>query len=232
MKNKIINKNLLLGLNPNSKLIKEYKKSLINLSTIQFEASIGLMLGDASLPAEQQNKGLNYRLKFEWSNKNKPYLDHVFNLFDEWVLSNPHEKARYSPKGNLVINWGFQTISHEAFNPLAKLFLVNNKKGITEALIHNYLTERGLAYWFMDDGGKLDYNKNSKNKSLVFNTQSFTDNEVEMLTKGLIDKFNFDCSIRSNKGRKIIVLCNNSYPLFFKLVNPYIIPAMKYKLPK
>jgi len=41
----------------------------------------------------------------------------------------------------------------------------------------------------MDDGGKLDYNKNSKNKSLVLNTQSFTDNEVEMLSNGLKEKF-------------------------------------------
>ena len=30
----------------------------------------------------------------------------------------------------------------------------------------------------MDDGGKLDYNKNSKNQSIVLNTQSFTDLEV------------------------------------------------------
>jgi len=93
--NKIkMNKELLLGLNPNSNLIKEYKKSLNSLSKIQFEASIGLMLGDASI--QTQNKGKNYRLKFEWSDKTKPYLDHVFNLFDEWVLSNPHQKPRYS----------------------------------------------------------------------------------------------------------------------------------------
>jgi hypothetical protein len=31
----------------------------------------------------------------------------------------------------------------------------------------------------MDDGGKLDYNKNSINKSIGLNTQSFTDLEVE-----------------------------------------------------
>ena len=105
------------------------------------------MLGDASI--QTQNKGRTYRMKFEWGNKSKPYLDHVFNLFDEWVLSNPHKKSRISPKGNLVINWGFQTISHEAFNQLAKLFIINNKKGITDSLILNHLSERGLAYWFM-----------------------------------------------------------------------------------
>ena len=230
MKNLIkINKELLIGINPNSRLIKEYKQSLISLSTKQFEASIGLMLGDASL--QTQNKGKNYRLKFEWSNKTKPYLDHVFNLFDEWVLSNPHQKSRLSPKGNLVVNWGFQTISHEAFNPLANLFLINNKKGITESLIPNYLTARGLAYWFMDDGGKLDYNKNSKNRSIVLNTQSFTDKEVEIMSNELMAKFNFECELRSNKSKKVIVLSNNSYPLFYKLISPDIIPEMRYKLP-
>ena len=63
-------KDLLIGLSPNSKLIKEYKKSLISLNTEQWEASIGLMLGDASL--QTQNNGKNYRLKFEWSDKTKP----------------------------------------------------------------------------------------------------------------------------------------------------------------
>ena len=223
------NKKLLIGLSPNSKLIKEYKNSLIRLTPEQWEASIGLMLGDASL--QSQNKGKTYRMKFEWSNKTKPYLDHVFNLFDEWVLSSPHKKARLSPKGNLVITWGFQTISHEAFNSLAKLFLINNKKGILDSLIRDHLTVRGLAYWFMDDGGKLDYNKNSKNKSLVLNTQSFTEKEVEILSTELMEKFNFDCEIRSNKGKQVIVIKNSSYPLFYELVNPYIIPSMKYKLP-
>jgi hypothetical protein len=153
------------------------------------------MLGDASI--QTQNNGKSFRIKFEWSNKTKSYLDHVFNLFDEWVLSNPHKKSRLTPKGNLVINWGFQTISHEAFNPLAKLFLINNKKGISDSLIMIHLTER--AYWFMDDGGKLDYNKYSKNKSLVLNTHSFTDKEVALMSKELMNKFNLECEIRSNK---------------------------------
>ena len=81
-----MNKNLIIGLGPNSKLVKEYKQSLTNLKKIQWEASIGLMLGDASL--QTQNKGKNYRLKFEWSDKTKSYLDHVYPLFYEWVYHN------------------------------------------------------------------------------------------------------------------------------------------------
>ena len=227
-----INKEQLKGLNPNSHLIKEYKNSLVSLSVEQKEASIGLMLGDASL--QTQNKGKNYRLKFEWSNKNKAYLDHVFNLYDEWILSEPHKKVRISPNNNEVVNWGFQTISHEAFNFLADLFFFQKgeqKKSIPENLILNYLTPRGLAYWFMDDGGKLDYNKNSKNRSVVLNTHSFTEAEVKNMSEELAIKFNLDCTIRKNKGKDTIVVRDSSFNLFFNNIKPYIIEDMKYKLP-
>lgn len=221
-------KNQIIGLGPNSRLVKEYKNSLTKLTDNQFQAAIGLMLGDASI--QSQNNGNTYRMKFEWGNKSKPYLMHVYNLFDEWVLSAPHEKRRISPKGNLVINWAFQTISHKAFNDLANLFLINNKKGVPKNLIKDHLSEKGLAYWFMDDGGKLDYNLNSKNKSIVLNTQSFSFSEVEMMSLELMCKFNLVVETRLNKNKKIIVIKNESYNNFVQLIDPYIIPNMRYKL--
>jgi len=144
----------------------------------------------------------------------------VYNLFDEWILSPPHLKTRVSPKGNIVTNWGFQTISHKAFNPLAKLFLINNKKGKSDSLIKNELTAKGLAYWFMDDGGKLDYNQNSKNQGIVLNTQSFSDFEVETMAFELSNKFLLECSVRANKGKKIIVISSNSYAKFREWIDP------------
>lgn len=227
-----INKSQIIGKSPNSNLFKEYKKSLKALTDIQLEASIGLLLGDANL--QTQNKGKTYRLRFEWGDKNKPYLDSVYNLFDEWVLSLPHKKVRKSPSGNTVINWGFQTISHEAFNVLADLFYplgLSTPKGIKNNLIKDHLTARGLAFWFCDDGGKLDYNKNSKNKSVVLNTHSFSSKEVESMSKQLQTKFNLECEVRSNKGKKIIVIKSESYNTFRNIIDPFIIPEMVYKLP-
>ena len=184
---------------------------------------------DASL--QSQNNGKTYRLKFEWGEKNKPYLDHVYDLFNEWVISPPHKKTRVNINNKQVINWGFQTISHEAFNFLSDLFLKENKKSVPENLVRDNLTPRGLAYWWMDDGGKLDYNKNSKNKSVVFNTQSFSESEVFFMAKELSSKFDLECEIRSNKGKKIIVVKSDSFFKFIELVDPFIIPEMKYKLP-
>jgi len=83
----------------------------------------------------------------------------------------------------------------------------------------------------MDDGGKLDYNKNSKNKSIVLNTQSFLDSEVEMMAQELTAKFNFICSLRTNKNKKVIVIDASSYLKFRELVDPHIITDMLYKLP-
>lgn len=223
-----MNKNELIGIGPNSKKLKQYKESLVKLTQEQWEAAIGLMLGDASL--QSQDGGKTYRMKFEWGEKSKAYLNHVYKLFDEWVLSVPHKKTRISPKGNTVINWGFQTIGHKAFKDLADLF-INKKKIISADLINNHLTARGLAYWFMDDGGKLDYNKNSTNKGVVLNTQSFEAKEVKAMTEQLSEKFNLDCEIRSNKGKKVIVIKSSSYSTFLSLIDPYIIPEMRYKLP-
>ena len=224
-----MNKVLLKNLNPNSKLIREYKNSLNSLNQEQWEASIGLMLGDASL--QTQNNGKTYRLKFEWSDKQKFYIDHISKLFDEWILSEPHKKTRISPLGNTVITWGLQTISHKAFNPLADIFISQKVKMISPNLVKNNLTGRGLAYWFMDDGGKLDYNKNSKNKAIVLNTQSFLDLEVQTLCLELTNKFNLNCSIRNNKNKKIIVIDSSSFSTFMELIKPHILREMIYKLP-
>lgn len=224
-----MNKDKLIGKNPNSNIVKPYKNSLIALSEKQKEASIGLILGDASL--QTQNKGKTYRIKFEWGNKNKAYLDHVYNLFDEWVISEPHKKVRISPKNNEVVNWGFQTISHEAFNFLAKLFLVSGIKSIPNNLILDHLTPRGLAYWFMDDGGKLDYNKGSNNKGIVLNTHSFTELEVHNMTVELSSKFKLECENRNNKGKQIIVIKSNYFNTFYELIKPYFLEEIKYKLP-
>jgi hypothetical protein len=227
-----IDKKELIGLSPNSKLLKEYKESLPNLSSIQYEALIGLMLGDVSI--QSQNGGKTHRIKFEWSNKYKTYIDHVYSLYSDWILSYPHKKIRLSNvyPNNEIFNWGFQTISHKEFNKIADLFIKNKIKQVPTNLIKYHLTPVGLAYWFMDDGGKLDYNKNSKNRGLVLNTQSFTKNEVEQMIIELNNKFNLSTFMRMNKQKHIIVIPSSDFNKFYNLTFNYINPisCMRYKL--
>lgn len=61
----------------------------------------------------------------------------------------------------------------------------------------------GLAYWFMDDGGKLDYTEN-KGKGIVLNTQGFKENEVEKACQELKEKFNLKTWVGKNKNKPVI----------------------------
>ena len=83
----------------------------------------------------------------------------------------------------------------------------------------------------MVDGGKLDYNKDSKNKAIVLNTHSFTDSEVLILSKELTEKFKFNTHIRNNKGKKVVIINADSYFVFRNSIDNYIIPEMVRKLP-
>ena len=51
------------------------------------------------------------------------------------------------------------------------------------------------------------------------------------MSKELMEKYNLDCEVRSNKGKKVIIIKGSSYTLFRKITDPYIISEMKYKLP-
>jgi LAGLIDADG DNA endonuclease family len=214
---------------PNNKLLKKYKESLKSLSSFQQEIIIGLILGDASL--QSQNNGKTYRVKFEWGDKNKLYAEHVHTIFDEWVLNPLHKKVRININNNTVITWGFQTISHSSFNFLHDFFLVKKTKGVITNLVKDHLTEIGLAYWFMDDGGKLDYNKNSTNKGIVLNTHSFTEEEVNNMASDLNEKFHLNTYVKLNKNKYIIVIKSESFNRFLDLTYKHIIPEMRYKLP-
>lgn len=222
---KRINKNEVLNVGPNSKILKDYKKQFTSLTQRQFDVAIGLILGDVYL-RNRYNK--DYLLQFEW--KNKEYMDHVCSIFDEWVISKPHEKVRTNHLENIVKTWGAQTFAHPAFNPLGDLFIINKRKSILPNLIKNYLTEEGLAFWFMDDGGKWNYHKNTYDRSLVLHTQGFNEKEVNLLIFELNDKFSLNTCLEYNKNKPIIFIPNNDYNHFSSLIKPYLISSMVYKL--
>ena len=83
----------------------------------------------------------------------------------------------------------------------------------------------------MDDGGKLDYNYNSKNQGLVLNTHSFSYEEVKNMAIELSNKFNLETSLRLNKKKYIIIIKSESFNKFLDLTYSHILPAMRYKLP-
>ena len=72
-----------------------------------------------------------------------------------------------------VKSYYFNTFTHEIFNKLKDLFIMDGKgkKGVKKGLVRDYVTARGLVYWIMDDGS-VDGN------TTIIHTSSFKEEEV------------------------------------------------------
>lgn len=205
-----------------SRTIEEYKQRL-SLTDPQREALVGILLGDGCL--ETANGGRTYRLKIEQSAYHKAYVLHLYELFREWVLTPPRQREVVSGE-HTSENWLFQTVSHGAFRFYAQQFYTNDKKGVPK-LINHWLTPRGLAYWFMDDGSI----KSKESKGLILNTQGFYRSDIERLCTVLQTLFGLEAQTRNQKDGCQVYISGNSYERFVELTSSYIIEEMRYKVP-
>lgn len=205
----------------NSRAIEDYKSTL-RLRQIQRETLVGLLLGDACL--ETADGGRTYRLKIEQAARHEAYVFHLYAVFREWVLSPPR-KRKTSEDGSRF-NWVFQTVSHPALRFYAHSFYSERKKRVPK-LIHRWLTPRGLAYWFMDHGSM----KPAQSKGVILNTQGFSRPELERLSQVLQSKFDLQTSVRRQPDGYQIYVSGKSFEDFVRLVEPYVLPEMTYKVP-
>ncbi len=197
----------------------EKGKASLELSDLQRETLVGLLLGDAHL--ETQNRGRTYRLKFEYSVEQSAYANHLYDTFKSWVRTPPQLKL--DPTHHNI--W-FQTVSHGAFRFYAQQFYEEKRKRVPQ-LIHKILTARGIAYWYMDDGSI----KSHESKGVLFNTQGFAQDDVKRLVDCLRRSFDLEASPRRQEEGLQIYVSGTSYDRFREIVDPHILPTMRYKIP-
>lgn len=201
-----------------SKEIEAYKKTL-RLSRRQREVLIGLLLGDGHL--ETQNNGRTYRLKVEQSVKKRAYVRWLYKLFQEFTLQEPRE-VKNATKHNLC----FSTVSHGAFRFYAHLFYGKDSKKSISKQICKFLTDEGLAVWFMDDGSI----KSKGCLGRILNTQGFQKEESILLIGALKEKFGIESRLRFQKDGYQIYILAESYKMLIERIGKYVIPSMRYKL--
>ena len=202
---------------------KESANKKLKLNKVQKEILVGILLGDGCL--ETRNGGRTYRLKIEQSLKHKPYVEHLFKVFNDFVSGNLRERTVIS-KGCKSQNIRFQTVSSGAFRFFGKQFYRNGQKSVPR-LVHRMLTPQGLAYWFMDDGSI----KSKESKGIVFNTHGFNEKEVSKLCEVLNTKFGLICKRRHQKDGNQIYVSGKSYERFVRIISEYVHPSMGYKIP-
>ena len=112
------------------------------------------------------------------------------------------------------------------------LYDSNGKKHITGKIL-NRLSLQELAIWWMDDGSmSKKINKKTGNiKSLVFTLSTCISKEDnEKIIEFFYSKFSIKFGIRKMKNQYALICGTKEGKKLSKLLYPYLIPSMQYKL--
>jgi hypothetical protein len=183
---------------------------------------VGSLLGDGF--GEREESG-GVRFRFRQSVVRKDYIFWLHNFFNTRGYCSNLLPVIYTQKtGDKVLEYyRFGTYRFTSLLWLYKTFYNNNKKKVIPANIANLLTPLALAIWIMDDG-------TWKNPGVRIATNSFTKEEVELLSSALYTKYNLCCSLQKNNGNYQLYIKQESITLLKELVLPYMVPSMHYKL--
>jgi hypothetical protein len=184
---------------------------------------IGSLLGDASLKLTTRS----WCVQFLQSDKQKEYLFWKYRALRRIATNTPQRWMHFDPRyGKTYSFWKFQTRCLEEINQLRRVFYRNARK-IVPRNIKNILTAPlSLAVWYMDDGGRRQ-----DCHGMFLNTLSFV--KAEQIKLQYCLQQNFGIKSRTHwisDGYRLYVPSSDAKK-FCKIIGPYIIPSMQYKLP-
>ena len=182
----------------------------------------GFLLGDGCL-SRNKSKIDSYRLSKNHGLKQLEYKVACQQMF-EGVSSYP--RSGYT--GKTIC--GFDSKSFAVPSKFISSIYQHGKKKIAKS-IAEWITERSLACWYMDDGSV--YHKDSSDY-VSLHTEGFSSEENDILIDLLNSKFGLIANKDYAEKKELYYLRFNkeNSEKFFNIVREYIHPSMMYKLPE
>ena len=195
------------------------------LSVEQRAIVIGTVLGDGYLSFDRYQ---HTQLEIKQSDKHHAYVDWMFERLRS--ICPPDAMPRWKRDTN---QWRFTTRRDDELAEIRAHFYPNGKKIVPRDIARELVSPLTLAVWFMDDGS-LDYRvKDHYNFALSTNAFSIADNEL--LREALERNFNLHVSIQTPlcRGKRYpeIYIGAKARDRFLELIEPYVIPCFRYKIP-
>lgn len=186
-----------------------------SLTQLQKSVIIGSILGDGYIRIIPGRK--DAFLEINHSIKAKEYVDWKYSALKNICISPPKERSS-GKEGRRA--YRFFTRQHPEITKLMNKFYKNGRKTIPRDLELNPII---LAVWFMDDGSK------SRKHDVYLNTQQFSFKEQRVFLHSLRQ---MGLRARLNKDKKYyrVRFLKESVSELNKIIEPYIIPSMRYKL--
>ena len=154
-------------------------------------------------------------------------INHCFHQrsYVDWKYSHIAELVRTPPKRRLGnegrVAYRFVTRSLPELTPYYRSFYGSGKKSVPQIKL-DCLT---LAVWFMDDGCR------SRN-AVYLNTQQFDEATQRRLLEMLWKQWRIDGTLNRDKSYKRIRISVRGTVRFSCLIEKYVLPEMRYKLPQ
>lgn len=204
----------------------EIKRKIV-LTEKQESLIIGSLLGDGTMRIGKGARNANF--KVEHKLEHKEYVEWKYEILKPLVFTPPRMSYRYDDRRRRYPkSWWFRTIRHPLLTEFYYRFYKGDKtrtkgKRIPKD-IQRDLNPFVMAVWIMDDGC---YSQ----RRIDLSTYSFSLSDINLLQKALNDRFGLSvgyCKDR-DKGFRMYFNCKETAKLI-ELVQPYIIPSMRYKI--
>lgn len=182
-----------------------------SLTEGQKSVVLGTLLGDGYMRCKT-----NANLEINHSRKQKDYVDWLFGVFKNLVLTPP--VSRLGNNGRRA--YRFTTRSLPVLTVYYDLFYKDRKKIAPPGLKLDSVT---LSVWFMDDG--------SSPKDVYLNTQQFSYEDQKRLIAILNRDLGIASTLNKDKHYFRIRIKKESIGKLREIIGPHLVSSMKYKLP-
>lgn len=210
----------------------------MTLNQHQKDLLIGTLLGDGNL--QTATKGRTWRYRALQKLEHKEYLQHKYDIMEPFCKSPPILSETFDPRTKKTYErLSFNTIVSNQFKHYGNLFYKLDNKGhkmIKDVpdTIELFLTPRAIAYWYMDDGSLKELGRGN---AMRICTESFSLGGVNRLKNALKTLYGIEhtsLNVKTNNQKIItgyrLMILEKSALAFRDLIEPYLVPCMKYKV--
>lgn len=182
-----------------------------SLSDEQRSLIVGTLLGDGAMRCKA-----NALIEVNHSLEQRSYVDWKYQLLRSLVGTPPRQRSGNGGR----IAYRFTTLSRPELTPYYWAFYRDNRKIVPMLK----LTPLAMAVWFMDDGSK-------SYRALYLNTQQFSADDQQRLIEFLATQWRIRSTLNRDKSYYRIRIAVESVSTFRKIVEPHVLPELRYKFP-
>jgi len=190
----------------------------------QKDIVVGMILGDAYL---QKTGKQNARLRLEQGFSQKNYLEWKIAQLKNYFQSKIKVLERDNPVWKKTYQYvRIQSTASPDFGKLRSIFYNNSQKIIPKTIAMIFKKPLSLAVWFMDDGYYYQ-----RDKMAYLYIPNFNKENIKYLLEALKYNFNLLPMLKKKKRGSVLVFSVKETQKLMGLIQKYIIPSMRYKLP-